>query len=55
MLVQCKCNDGFEDVLTVGEMYHVESQGASYRVMNDRGRSCWYGVGKFGIVRGSMV
>lgn len=55
MVIECICNDGFEDVLTVGEFYQVEPKGASFLLMNDRGRKAWYGRDKFALVFGAMV
>jgi hypothetical protein len=55
MIIECIENDGFEDVIEVGMMYSAELKGASFLIVNDRGRKCWYGRGKFKIVSGTMV
>ncbi len=53
MIVECIDNDGFEDVLTKGACYTVESLGqgdASYRVATDQDTFGWFGAAKFRVV-----
>lgn len=44
MQVECVFNYGFEDVLTEGKLYEVESVGEnSFQIIDDSGNKRWYG------------
>lgn len=55
MVIQCVCNDGFEDVLSIGEFYQAEQGVNGYMILNDRAKWAWYGQSKFKIIIGETT
>ncbi len=48
MIIECRCNEGFEDQLTVGHHYPVKGKGVNgFEVVNDKGDRRYYGALKF--------
>lgn len=55
MLVECVCNDGFEDMLTVGYRYNAERGSNSFMIQNNYGRMMWFGEIKFKVIIGDTM
>ncbi|MEH6822549.1 MAG: hypothetical protein V7629_01405 [Motiliproteus sp.] len=50
MIIECTCNDGFEDQLTAANQYSIKELGSnSVLIENDKGQERWYGNLRFEI------
>ena len=50
MIIECTCNDGFEDQLTATTQYNLKEFGNnSVLIENDKGQERWYGKQRFEI------
>ncbi len=50
MIIECNCNDGFEDQLTPETHYIIKKFGCnSVLIENDKGQERWYGQQRFKI------
>lgn len=48
MIIECTCNDGFEDQLTATSEYRLKQLGDnSVLIENDKGEERWYGRHRF--------
>ncbi|WP_165839957.1 MULTISPECIES: hypothetical protein [Motiliproteus] len=48
MIIECICNDGFEDQLTSSYEYTIVKMGSnSVLIENDQGQTRWYGTRRF--------
>jgi hypothetical protein len=53
MIIECTCNDGFEDQLTATTQYPIKEFGSnSVLIENDKGQERWYGNQRFEIKLG---